>query len=104
MPDGTRWMFFRGGKTIWIGQDDAVSGPVAFPLQSMLIGVDQDQVLYGCGSSQGKAPECMAYRPDAADALWRVRLGEGEKVRGGALAEGMLYVTTDSGFLYAIGD
>jgi outer membrane protein assembly factor BamB len=97
-------MFFSGGKFIWITADDTIWGPVRFPLESMLYAVDSSGVVYGCGSSMGKASECMAYSKDASEALWQFSLSEGEKAIGGALSPGVLYITTKQGALYAFGD
>ncbi|MDF1513004.1 MAG: PQQ-binding-like beta-propeller repeat protein [Anaerolineae bacterium] len=99
-----RWIFFGSGQFIWIDQDDRVIGPARFPLESAVIGLDRDNIVYGCGSSSGKAPECMAYHPDSLDPLWHITLGEGEKVIGGSVAPGVLYIGTENGTLYALGD
>jgi hypothetical protein len=101
---GLRWIFFASGKFIWIDAQDNVTGPVRFPLESMVLALDSQDTVYGCGSSMGKAPECMAFNPDSLDARWHLTLGEGEKIIGGALAPGTLYVATNSGRIYALGD
>jgi hypothetical protein len=46
----------------------------------------------------------MAFNPDSPDSRWHLTLGEGEKIIGGALAPGTLYVATNSGRIYALGD
>ena len=112
-PDDTVWMFFRGGKFVWVppsadqnspDQSLGVIGPVRFPLESEVIAVDVHKTVYGCGNSMGKAPECMAYAMGTEDPLWHITLAEGETVLGGALVSGVLYVATEEGNLYAIGD
>lgn len=103
-PDGLAWMLLRNGKFIWIGADNAVSGPVRFPLETTLVAVDLDATAYGCGSSMGKTPECMAYALGSIDPRWHVTLEDGDKFVGGALAPGVLYATTQNGYLYALGD
>lgn len=103
-PNGLRWVFFSSGKFIWIDPDDQVLGPVRFPLESMLIAVDSADIVYGCGSSMGKATECMAYTKESLDPRWHVTLNEGETVIGGSLAPGTLYIATEQGKIYALGE
>jgi peptide/nickel transport system permease protein len=100
-PEGMRWMFFGGGKFVWIDTAGQMVGPVSFPLESTLIAVDGDAAAYGCGSSMGRAPECMAYAVGAAEPRWHVTLAEDETVQGGAVVPGAMYVVTDRQ-LYAL--
>jgi hypothetical protein len=113
-PDGVRWLSFRNGTFIWITPKDTVEGPVRFPLESVLVGLDGAATVYGCGSSLGRPAECMAfalqnYEQSGGDAepLWRLSLAQDDEVLGGALAPNVLYVTTNAdrvGRLYALGD
>jgi peptide/nickel transport system permease protein len=101
--DGLKWLFFRGGKLVWITEKGVVSGPVRFPLESRVIAIDKDGTAFGCGSSMGKASICLAYDVGEDVPLWEIELSEGEKALGGALTSTTLYVTTDAGRLYALG-
>ncbi len=103
-PEGQVWMFFGSGKFIWVDPDDTVHGPVRFPLESQVIAVDGQSRVYGCGSSLGKAPECMAFAVGDPEPLWHITLDEGDKILEGALVPGTLYVTTEDGRLHALGE
>lgn len=103
-PDGLAWMFFRSGKFVWVDADDVVTGPVRFPLESRLVAVDVDATAYGCGSSMGRTPACMGYAMGTPDPLWHIVLEGGDKFAGAALAPGVMYATTENGYLYALGD
>ena len=103
-PDGVAWMLFRSGKFVWVDADDTVTGPVRFPLESRLVAVDVDATAYGCGSSMGRTPECMAYaKGDVVDPRWHIILEGGDNFAGAALAPGVMYATTQNGYLYRAG-
>ena len=114
LPDGTRWLLFQNGKFIWIAANDEVIGPVRYYLEMTWFGLDADATAYGCGSSLGRAVECSAFERRAyaepaneAPALWRQSLADDDEFAGAALADGVLYVTTNAGRigrLYAFGD
>jgi hypothetical protein len=71
-----------------------------------LVATDLADRAYVCGTSNGGIAECIAVEPgDSSDPAWRVRLEKGGvKFAGAALVPGRLYVNTEEGWLYAIGD
>jgi hypothetical protein len=103
-PGELTWMLFSNGTFIWIDTEDAVLGPARFPLESMVVGIDGEATAYGCGSSMGRTPECMAYGVGETTPRWHITLEGGDKVVGGALGPGVMYVVTQNGHLYALGD
>lgn len=101
-PNGQRWITFRNGYFTWIAEDGESLESVRFPLESGLIGLDGDNAVYGCGSSLGRAPECMKFVMGDEEPVWSITLNEDESFIGGALAPQVLYAATDSGRLYAL--
>ena len=98
------WILFGNGTFIWVDAEDEVLGPARFPLESMVIAIDGAATAYGCGSSMGRTPECMAYSVGETEPRWHITLEGGDKVVGGALGPGVLYVVTRDGHFYALGD
>jgi outer membrane protein assembly factor BamB len=63
-------------------------------------------VVYTCGNLEhGYGDlECQAFSPDSSAPIWTLILDQSYQVMGGALVAGRLYVTTQEGQLYAIGE
>ena len=70
--------------------------------QSRLLAMGPRGKGYICGLS-GQETTCVAYQPGVDWPVWQAALGMNGTVSGGALVPGRLYVTTDSGMLFAIG-
>jgi hypothetical protein len=71
-----------------------------------LVATDLADRAYVCGASNDGMAECIAVQPgDSGEPSWRVRLEKGGvQFAGAALVPGRLYVNTQEGWLYAIGD
>ena len=102
------WFFYAGefgdARVVWLDPNSGVSSNRTVPLrQSRVIAVDYDATISLCGRRASRL-ECHAVRPNVEQAIWQVPLARGGEIRGGARVQGRLYVTTDDGLLYAIGD
>ena len=86
---------------VWVERNSSVRKKLAMPLRdSRLIGVDGAGNAYICATI---ATVCygFSYRQDAP--LWSVRLPSGGTSVMGALTPDRLYLTTENGFMFAIG-
>ena len=96
---------FDDARLVLLGMDGTVQGFFRFPhRQSRIVATDRDSVTYACGHRRGGGAECLAFKPGVEDPLWRLSFDHGRAVSGGALVRVRLYVTTDAGVLYAIGE
>jgi peptide/nickel transport system permease protein len=96
---------FEDARLVLLGMDGAVQGFFRFPhRQSRIVATDGDSVAYACGYHRGSGAECLAFEAGGEQPVWQLPLDRGRAVNGGALAPGRLYVTTDAGVLYAIGE
>lgn len=108
--DGFVWLAFNSGfqdtRIVWVDLKGNVLGTVIMPQrESRIIGVDNNSTLFVCGQDRSIGTNCAAYDRGAEDPKWRVVVDKSAGLpNGGALLSGKLYVTTDSGKLYAIGD
>ncbi len=115
-PDQTIWFFYtsfaRGWgmgedtRVVWLTMQGKVLGNVHYGTRdSQVIAVDQRSTVYSCGNLERGygPPECQAFIPDSEEPLWILPL-EGNRVVGGALVPGRLYVSAEGGILYAIGE
>jgi uncharacterized repeat protein (TIGR01451 family) len=86
-----------------------VLGTIEYPFgggQVLAVG-DGDNTAYVCGVHDPRSkpsPECVAFEPGGTEPVWQVVFEEGEAVTGGALGPQRLYVSTQQGHLYAIGE
>ncbi len=114
--EGTIWLMYTtpyGSTTLvaWVDLRGQILGTASQQLSAArVIGVrDQDAAIYLCGlldRSLGDSPvtvQCGAFRPGSEEPVWQVELEKSREVTGGALAPGRLYVVTQEGRLYAIG-
>jgi ABC-type dipeptide/oligopeptide/nickel transport system permease subunit/outer membrane protein assembly factor BamB len=107
-PNNTLWAFYPGGfsqaSIIWMDLDGSVLGDAQWPQRpSALIGIDSQSTYYFCGTP-GATIECLSFPLGSTEENWRFRLPQPGAVAGGAVVEHRLYVTTQEGWLYAIGD
>ena len=109
--DGTVWAVYGAGYNspdsgiVWLDWTDQVLGNIEFEQDpAVVIGVGQDAVVYTCGNCLDGDVECIAVEPGAEDPSWRLILAQNERITGGALVPGRLFVTMDSGALYALAD
>ena len=107
------WISYYGGAIVaWLEPTGEVLGTVFGGIGGELpIAVlDQDASVYVCGMSRQDSgrpsPYCGALAPGSEEPIWLVELesseGVGEPI-GGALSPQRLYVTTQHGFLFALG-
>jgi ABC-type dipeptide/oligopeptide/nickel transport system permease subunit len=109
------WLFYTGrygGTTvIWLepaGEVIGISTP-PFSRNSVMASLDSQNIAYICGreydTGNQPPPKCMAYRLGSAQAEWEIGLeGSLGEVLAAALAGGKLYVVTQDGFLFVVGD
>lgn len=70
-----------------------------------LISVDAAERSYICGSQRDNVPACLVAVAGREDPLWQLPLERSAGVvTGGALVPDRLYVTTQDGYLYALGE
>ncbi len=113
-PDGRVWVYYTSeseyGKLLWVNQDGEVTANINYPWRGndRLLAVDRDATAYTCGtvslSQVGNVLQCGAYSSERNAAIWRLDLGSRGAPVGGALVPGRLYVTTNKGELFAIGE
>ena len=113
--DKTVWLFYSrqygGTFIVWLDLTGAFQGLSGTPLDknSLLVTVDDQSTAYVCGisgeaESQWKSA-CYAYPKGSAEPSWEIDLsGMHGEVIGGAATPGRLYITTEDGYLFAIGD
>ncbi len=107
-PDGMVWLLYAGDffdtRLVWLDRDSKVTGNYrSTDRQSFLVGIDQDSIAYICSNNFLFGAICQALRRDLNTPMWKLEIGEGIRVMGGALAPGRLYITSDRGTLYAVG-
>jgi ABC-type dipeptide/oligopeptide/nickel transport system permease subunit/LysM repeat protein len=111
------WLFYTNpyaaSRIAWLDPEGRVLGAhrIAYG-RGYLVAIGPEGKIYVCGSSDPRNapnPECIALVPDSDEPLWQVPLEAGERVMGGALVPGRLYVaanllTMKEGTLIALGD
>lgn len=108
------WLFYandyEGTRIVWLDTSGRVLGVIRYPVgRGQMIAVDQDSTAYVCrmGDTPKSHPGCFAFAPGSEEPAWQVPLEKGERVQGGAMVPGRLYVTflnKEGGSLYALGD
>lgn len=111
--DKIGWIFgkasFGGGAhVVWGAVDTLEAAPatgIVLPLlnQARVLAVDRTATLYLCGMDN-EGVRCDAIAPRQPDPVWEKSLPDSDLVVGGALAPGVLYLTTRAGRLYALGE
>jgi hypothetical protein len=110
-PEGVVWLQFNTG-VMWFSRDGEALG-ANFPKDTFLthaISIDRDFTIYTCGRRplnflQGSKPICFALTPQGHQPSWEAVLGNKlVGFSGSALVLGRLYVATEEGHLYAIGE
>ena len=121
LPDGRNWVwyiaFFGTPKLVWTERGSSISTPLDIPLEAArLLAVDREAVAYTCGRSIPRPDEfarlvCQAWRADGQK-RWEATLVkeldlygvQPPLISGGALVGKVLYVSTGSGTLFALGE
>jgi hypothetical protein len=116
-PGGRVWVYygseFEFFKLLWADRQGNILDVVDYPWPgtgSALVGMAQDGTTYACGGivrgsiAEGVTLECAAYNVDRPAATWKLAVERGGRPVGAALAPGRIYVTTDGGYLLAIGE
>ncbi len=114
---GLIWLIYTGrvpglGAVVWLDEKTKTKyGEYrnTFSIQTSFIGVDLEEVSYICGYT-GTA-HCLGIKPGIDKPVWEIQLPAGEARNDvveaqiwGALAPGRLYVTTQDGYLFALGN
>lgn len=107
--DGGMWMHYAGEGTedstlLWIDKKGNLLNRAQFPYRpSNIAGMDEDFVFYICGTLADHA-ECSAVEKGARESKWSLPLEGSSGVSGTALIPGRLYVATEAGTLFAVGE
>ena len=101
------WLFYGTeydyARVIFVDENSRLVRNVTAPLRgARLLGMDGGARAYVCGATG--VPHCYALSPQAGEPLWQFALPQGRNLAGGALLPGLLYVSTQDGYLYAIAD
>ncbi len=109
-PNSVLWFAFsfekiEDAKLAWTDLDGHALPVASFPHRpTRPLAVDGANVLYTCGSNRESGPECLAFSPGSEQPRWQFPLPDAGTIVGGALSERGLYVSTDAGHLYLIGE
>ncbi len=107
-PGDTIWLFYSGEyfdtRLVWLDNTSKIIDNLRPPdRQSKLIAIDRQSRSYVCSDNFNVGVNCKAYEIGSQTPLWEYELGDGANILGGALVPNRLYVSTDTGMLYAIG-
>ncbi len=94
-------------RVVQLSMDNRLLTNLHWPMKNpRLAATDAADRAYVCGSANSGGAECLAVQPgDNDEPGWRIQLDTGGATVGGAaLAKGRMYVTTQEGWLYAIGE
>lgn len=96
---------FGGTRTVWLNKAGIELQNILAPhFDTRLIGIDDQQIMYLCGTKPGGKLSCYGISPFVNDIAWSIDLPVSGTIVGGALSPGRLYVATDKGELFAIGN
>lgn len=107
--EGVGWLFYSNGysmqRIVWMrAADGQMLGNRRFiQPDSRLVAMGSGGTAYVCGGRTRQETTCLAYQPGVDEPVWQATLSKNGPVTGGALVPGRLYVTTDSGILFAVG-
>jgi hypothetical protein len=108
-PDETAWLLYTspGGITtlVWVTLDDQTIGSTAFGVsRGQVVDMRADLTTYICGgrSFDEEYVECAALNPELHDQIWGLKLGNHGPVQGGFWRDGVLYIATRNGRIFAI--
>jgi hypothetical protein len=107
--DGGMWMHYAGEGTedstlLWLDKKGNMLNRVQFPYRPSIVGgMDKDFVFYICGATT-VGVECSAVPKGVREPKWSLPLEGSLDVSGMALISEHLYVATDEGILYSIGN
>ncbi len=108
LADQTVWVSFEttseDARLLWLDQEGEMIETARFPYRpGVLIGMDEAYNFYMCGSTRSGS-ECSMVARGQPSATWSLQLEDSSAVTGGAIVSGRLYVATEEGVFYAIGD
>ncbi|HEX6304924.1 MAG TPA: PQQ-binding-like beta-propeller repeat protein [Anaerolineales bacterium] len=108
-PDKTAWLLYTspGGITslAWVSLDDQLVGSTAYRVsRGQVVAMREDLTTYICGgrSFDEEYVECAALNPQVHDEIWGLKLGNHGPVQGGFWKDGVLYIATRNGGIFAI--
>ena len=108
-PEQLVWLFYSSDyndtRLVWMDKSSRVLSNIRLPdRQSDLIGIDQNSTAYICSNNFTMGVDCKAIQLGEEDPVWELKLGDYLQVKGGALVQGRMYISTDAGTLYAVGN
>ncbi len=114
-PEGDIWLFYSGywEKTsiYWLSMagDILGSSSATFDQDTHLVAIDRQGTAYICGNGLSPTHDyvtmCQAYRSNAQSPSWSYSFDQAiQGLAGVAMAPGRMYVTTQGGYLIALGD
>lgn len=108
-PEQAAWLLYTspGGITtlVWVTLDDQLIGSTTYRVsRGQVVDIREDLTTYVCGgrSFDEEFVECAALDPEAHDELWGLELGNQGPVQGGFWVDGVLYIATRNGNIFAI--
>lgn len=107
-PGGVVWMLYTADyadtRLVWVGADGRLVAERLLPLRSgRAVAVAEDGTVQLCGAGRNTRLRCLALSPARDAPLWEVDLeASGALASGGAAVDGVLYVVTTDGVLYAL--
>lgn len=106
--DGSMWLHYNSeyedATLLWLDNEGNMINNARIAYRpSTFGGMDEDFVSYICGSRRGKV-ECVAIDKGQKTPKWNLPLEDGSTISGLALIPERLYVSTQEGFFYAIGN
>ena len=107
-PDQLVLLFYSSDyndtRLVWMDKSSRLLSNIRLPdRQSELIGIDQNSTAYICSNNFTIGVNCKAIQLGNDDPVWELNLGDSLLVKGGALIQDRMYISTDGGTLYAVG-
>jgi peptide/nickel transport system permease protein len=108
-PDGRAWFLYSGDffdtRLIWIEPNSRQFSQVRLAnRQAYVVAMDRQNTTYICASNFGAMVNCMAVNFVSSGPAWEITLSVEDNYVGGALVENRLYIATEKGLLFALGD
>jgi len=105
--DGFFWIFYGTSyldtRLAWVDPDSRLAANIAAPLRDTTLHAI-DATGRGLVCANRGAARCLALDRASGAVAWDLRLPDGVGVTGAALGEGVIYVVTDDGRLFALAE
>jgi len=108
-PDSLIWLLyssdFGDSHLVWLDKESRLVSNHRIPdRDSHLIAIDQNSIAYVCSPKMGLGVRCRAIDQMSEDPKWEVETNEGIEISGGAMVDGVIYLTTQDGYLFSLSD